>query len=105
MPQHKSAKKRVKTNLKRQIRNRALRSTLKTDLKGLNALPEDQKDAAVKGWQSALDKAVNKGIVNKNKAARLKSRIASKTRPPIRKTETTERKIRPVVFACGGRQQ
>lgn len=77
MPQHKSAKKRVKTNLKRQIRNRAMRSTLKTDLKGIKAMPEDQKDGAVRGMQSALDKAVNKGIVNKNKAARLKSRFAS----------------------------
>ena len=77
MPQHKSAKKRVKTNLKRQTRNRALRSTLRTELKGIKAMPEDQKDAAVKGWQKALDKAVTKGIVSKNKAARLKSRFAS----------------------------
>ena len=79
MPQHKSAKKRVKTNLKSQTRNRAARSTLKTALKGVKDLPEDQKDGAARQWQSLLDKAANKRIVHKNKAARLKSRFATRS--------------------------
>jgi small subunit ribosomal protein S20 len=75
MPQHKSAKKRVKTNLKSQARNRAARSTLKTALKQVHDMPEDSKDQAVGEHQSLMDRAANKGIVHRNKAARLKSRF------------------------------
>lgn len=75
MPQHKSAKKRVKTNLKRQARNRAARSTLRTTLKKIREMPEAKRAEAVKEIQSVLDKAANRGIVHPNKAARLKSRF------------------------------
>ena len=75
MPQHKSAKKRVKTSLKRQLRNRAAKSTLKTTLKTLQAMPQEKRDEAVRQIQSVLDKAANRGILHRNKAARLKSRL------------------------------
>ena len=75
MPQHKSAKKRVKTNLKRQMRNRAARSTLRTTLKRIQETPEAKRAEALKEIQSVLDKAVNRGIIHRNKAARLKSRF------------------------------
>ena len=75
MPQHKSAKKRVKTNLKRQMRNRAAKSTLKSTLKNLQAMPQEKRDEAVRQIQSVLDKAANRGILHRNKAARLKSRL------------------------------
>lgn len=77
MPQHKSAKKRVKTNLKCQQRNRAMRSTLRTSLKAIREMPEDQKDEAVRQMQRLTDRAVNKGIIHKNKAARIKARFSS----------------------------
>ena len=73
MPQHKSAKKRLKTSAKRQERNRAMRSTLKTNIKAVDEMP---KDEAVPQLQSVVDKATNKGIMHRNKAARLKSRFA-----------------------------
>lgn len=76
MPQHKSAKKRVKTNLKRQIRNRAAKSTLKSTLKNISAMPEEKRDEANRQIQAVLDKAAKRGIVHPNKAARLKSRSA-----------------------------
>ena len=75
MPQHKSAKKRVKTSAKSQARNRALRSTLRGSLKDLTAKPAGEETEARKKLQSVLDRAVNKGILHKNKAARLKSRF------------------------------
>lgn len=75
MPQHKSAKKRVKTNLKRQTRNRTARSTLKTTLKTLQAMPQEKRDEANRRIQSVLDKAANRGIIHRNKAARMKSRL------------------------------
>lgn len=78
MPKHKSAKKRVKTNLKCQGRNRAAKSALKSTLKVLKAMPQDQKEEQVRKIQSALDRAASDGVVHRNKAARLKSRNARK---------------------------
>lgn len=79
MPQHKSAKKRVKTNLKAQARNRAGRSTLKTNLKHVAELKQSDRDGAVRQQQSVVDKAANAGLMHRNKAARLKSRMAKST--------------------------
>jgi small subunit ribosomal protein S20 len=79
MPQHKSAKKRVKTNLKAQARNRAGRKTLKTSLKQVAEMKQSDRAAAVRQQQSVLDRATNAGLVHRNKAARLKSRMAKST--------------------------
>jgi small subunit ribosomal protein S20 len=79
MPQHKSAKKRVKTNLKCQARNRSARSTLRSSLKGIVELKQSDKDAAIRQHQSLVDRASNSGLVHPNKAARLKSRLAKST--------------------------
>jgi small subunit ribosomal protein S20 len=76
MPQHKSAKKRVKTNLKSQQRNRAARSALRTRLKQVNELAETDREQAIRQHQSVLDKAAGSRIIHPNKAARLKSRQA-----------------------------
>ena len=78
MPKHKSAKKRVKTNLKRQNRNRAAKSTLKSTLKVLKGTPQEKQEEATRETQSVLDKAANRGLIHRNKAARLKSRSARK---------------------------
>jgi small subunit ribosomal protein S20 len=78
MPKHKSAKKRVKTNLVRQARNRAAKSALKSTLKALREMPQDQQEEKLRRIQSVLDKAANDGIVHRNKAGRLKSRSTRK---------------------------
>ena len=78
MPKHKSAKKRVKTNLKRQARNRAAKSTLKSTLRILESMPVEKHDESVRETQAVLDKATTRGIIHRNKAARLKSRCARK---------------------------
>ena len=80
MPKHKSAEKRVKTNLKRQASNRAAKSALKSTLKTLKAMPQDQKEEQIRQIQSVLDQAVGTGIVHRNKAARLKSRATRKSK-------------------------
>ncbi|UCG50609.1 MAG: 30S ribosomal protein S20 [Candidatus Latescibacterota bacterium] len=77
MPQHKSAKKRVKTNLKRQVRNRAGRSSLRTTLKNIREMPQEKRVEAMNEIQSILDKAAGRGIIHPNKAARLKSKLSS----------------------------
>jgi small subunit ribosomal protein S20 len=78
MPKHKSAKKRVKTNLKRQVRNRAARSTLKSTLRILDEMPAEKHEESVRDTQAVLDKAVTRGVIHRNKAARLKSRCTRK---------------------------
>ncbi len=75
MPQHKSAKKRLKTSLENQARNRAARSTLRRSMKFICELPADKAPEAIKTMHSLLDRAVNRGLIHKNKAARLKSRF------------------------------
>jgi small subunit ribosomal protein S20 len=76
MPQHKSAKKRVKTNLKRQFRNRAAKSKLRLALRRYRELSAEDRTGAYSEIQSLLDKASSKRLIPKNQAARLKSRLA-----------------------------
>ncbi len=74
MPNIKSAKKRVLVAKVRNDRNKAAKTELKTILKKARAegaAPEAKKNAAI-----ALDKAAGKGYIHKNKAARIKSRMA-----------------------------
>jgi small subunit ribosomal protein S20 len=76
MPQHKSAKKRMITNLKSQLRNRADMSILKTTLKKYKSLQDEEKVEGFKTLQSSLDRASKKGTIHKRHASRLKSRLS-----------------------------
>jgi len=79
MANHKSAEKRVRQNAKRNEINRANRSKLRTQVKKLRgALGHHDKSQSVELLNptvSLIDKAVNKGIIHKNTAARYKSRL------------------------------
>ncbi len=75
----KSQKKRILTNAKRQERNKAVKSELRTRVK--NAVssagsPENAED--VRLAMKRLDKAATKGIIHPNAAARRKSRLMKK---------------------------
>ncbi len=77
MPQHKSAKKRVKTSLKRKERNKVYKTKLKNVIKKVRE--EEVKETAAKSLTEAaalLDKLASKGIIHKNKAANQKSKLA-----------------------------
>jgi small subunit ribosomal protein S20 len=77
MPQHKSAKKRVKTSLRKKERNKVYKTKLKNVTKKVRE--EEVKETAVKSLveaTSVLDKLVSKGIIHKNKAANQKSKLA-----------------------------
>jgi small subunit ribosomal protein S20 len=75
----KSAMKRIRTSEKRRIRNAAVRSTVRTSLKGARAAIEGgQADGARETLHRTiqiLDKAVTKGVIHKNTASRKKSRL------------------------------
>lgn len=81
MPIIKSAKKRVKVARKATVRNAKTKRSLKTAIKSFHAAltgkkaPEAQSKA-----QSELDKAVKKGVISKNKAARKKQQLANKAK-------------------------
>jgi len=77
-----SAKKRVRQNIKRRVRNRMVRNKTRTFIKKANQLIEagDQSAAivAVQAAMSQLDRAAQKGVVHHNNADRRKSRLAKK---------------------------
>lgn len=75
----KSAKKRVKTNEVRALRNKSVRSDLRTAIKKADiAVANDAADKAevVKTAIKKVDMACTKGIIHKNNAARKKSALA-----------------------------
>lgn len=77
MPIIKSAKKRVKVANKAAIRNSKTKRSLKTALKAFTKSPSTKSHSAA---QSNVDKAVKKGIMHKNKAARLQKQAAAKAK-------------------------
>ncbi len=82
MPNVKSAEKRVRTNEKRRLRNRAAKATLKTVLKRVAASAQSADAEALKAAaQTAMrviGKTRSKGIINRRRAARLQSRVQRK---------------------------
>ena len=82
MPNIKSAKKRVKVTTAKTLQNKIFRTQLKTEIKkyeaavaaGDAALAQETYKAAVK----KIDKAVCRGIIHKNAAARKKSQFTKK---------------------------
>ena len=79
MPNIKSAKKRVLVAERNHTRNVAAKSAVKTSVKKAKlaiANKVDNADDAVKAASVSVDKAVTKGLMHKNTAARRKSRLA-----------------------------
>jgi small subunit ribosomal protein S20 len=89
MPIIKSAKKRVKVTKKATVRNSKTKRSLRTALKsfGKKATPSSHSSA-----QSNIDKAVKKGLVHKNKAARLKKQLSAKSKAAGVKPAATVKK-------------
>ena len=79
MPNHKSAEKRVRQNEKRREVNRGNRSRLRTGIKKLRAALESGEAGSAQSLLpetvSLIDKAVQKGVLHRNAAARYKSRL------------------------------
>jgi len=82
MPNHKSAEKRVRQNERRRAINRSNRTRLRSAVKDLRAtLDKDAgKDASalLPTTVSEIDKAVQKGVLHRNAAARHKSRLTAR---------------------------
>ena len=78
----KSQLKRIKTNEKARLRNKAVKSSLKTSVRKFReAADAGDRDAAVQAMSTAsrqLDKAASKGVIHKNQAANRKSAMAKR---------------------------
>lgn len=80
----KSAIKRAKQNEKLRIHNASARSMYRTFVKNvLKAVETGDKEAAREAYNKAqpiIDKAAGKGLIHKNKAARIKSRLSARVK-------------------------
>lgn len=82
MPNIKSAIKRVKKSESNRQHNVQIKSAMRTAIKSFNTkVEENDAEGAKAAFLSAakkVDKAANKGLIHKNKAAREKSRLSKK---------------------------
>jgi small subunit ribosomal protein S20 len=76
----KSQIKRIKTNEKARLRNKAVKSSLKTAIRKFREAAEagdrETANTELRTASRALDKAVSKGVIHKNQAANKKSAMS-----------------------------
>lgn len=81
MPNTRSAEKNMRTAERRRMRNRMVKSTVKTFVRkaeqGIVATAEDAQTLVVQAVRS-LDKAASKGVLHQRNVARRKSRLMKK---------------------------
>ena len=80
MTKHPSAQKRHRQSVKRETRNHAIRSRVRTFVRrvreSIAAGKADEASDLLRVASRALDKAVTKGVIHRNTAARKKSALA-----------------------------
>lgn len=78
----KSQKKRIRTNEKARLRNKDVKSSVKTAVRKFREAADSGDAAAASALareaNRALDKAASKGVIHKNQAANRKSAIAKR---------------------------
>jgi small subunit ribosomal protein S20 len=76
----KSQEKRIKTNERRRLRNKSVKSSLHTAVRGLREAIESgdkaKADELLQATNRQLDKAASKGVIHKNQAANRKSALS-----------------------------
>ena len=79
----KSQIKRIKTNEKARLRNKSVKSSLKTAIRKYRAAADagdlDTAATLMRDASKALDKAASKGVIHANQAANRKSAMAKRT--------------------------
>jgi small subunit ribosomal protein S20 len=87
MPTHASTAKRMRSDKKRRLRNRMIKSRVKAAHK--QVYQDQDKEGALANLPKAtslLDKAASKGVMHRKTASRLKSRMAKKVNAMEAKT-------------------
>ena len=88
MANHKSAEKRIRSSRTKREHNRYLGKTVRNAVRKIRA--EETNEVAAKDLPeviSRIDKLAKKGVIHKNKAANLKSKLMKKIQPIVEKTE------------------
>ena len=76
LPLLKSSKKRLRQAQKARLRNKSVRTQLKSSLKRLLASStRSEAEALLAPTQSVIDRTTQKGVIHRNAAARYKARI------------------------------
>lgn len=76
---HLSVRKRHRQSLVRRARNRTVKSLVRGAVKtALTVTTPDEKKTTLREVSSVVDRAAAKRVIHKNKAARIKSRLARK---------------------------
>lgn len=76
MPKLRSSKKRLRQNQRARVRNKAVRSLMRTSIRKIQT-SEDKAQAAalLPEVVSVIDRTAKKGVIHKNMAARYKSKL------------------------------
>jgi small subunit ribosomal protein S20 len=75
MTHSKQAAKRVRTSNRRRLKNRAVRSGIKSKAKSTLAAEPAQRAEMLRESMKMIDKAAKVGVIHKNAASRKKSRL------------------------------
>lgn len=80
MANHKATKKDVRQSAKRRERNRYYGKTTRNAIRDIKSLTDEKAyDEALPATISMIDKLAKRGVIHKNKASNLKSKLAKKT--------------------------
>jgi small subunit ribosomal protein S20 len=84
----KSQIKRIRTNEQARLRNKTVKSSLKTSIRRFREAAEggntDEAGTLLRSASRALDKAASKGVIHPNQAANKKSAMARRLAKPSR---------------------
>lgn len=75
MANHKSAKKRIRQNLSKRLRNRYQAVTTRNAMKKFRGAEKAEAEQMLPNLSSMIDKLAKKNVIHKNKAANLKSKL------------------------------
>ncbi len=80
MANHKDALKRVRQSEKRRLHNRYYAKNMRNEVRKFRALTEkSEAEAQLPKIYSIIDRVARRGIIHKNKAANLKSKMTKHT--------------------------
>jgi small subunit ribosomal protein S20 len=84
MPNTQSAKKRVRQNITRRGRNRWRKRVLRDSLKDLREKllhgSVEESETALRETQKIVDRTAAKGVIHRNTASRIKSRMSARVK-------------------------
>ncbi len=76
MANHSSSKKRIRQTLKRNLRNRYYAKTMRNSIRDFRAIEnKEEAQGKLSDMYTLIDKSASRGIIHKNKAANLKSKL------------------------------